>query len=489
MTVRRRIRAASAIGTAGVARRRRGHRVGGALCAASLLVAIAACGSSSKSANTTATTTAASASASTVSPTTATSAGTAAATTAAGSTATSAPSSSASSGSSATGASTASSATPGSTASDGSTIKIGYLGPQSGAFASTFAAELNGIQAYVKYWNDLGGVNGHKLDLSVYDTQSNASAVLTAARKAVGDGMQALFSQDVYFDTAAPYLSQQKIPVFGFGITLGFYGPDKQTFFSPMGNWIAYQSNVGMKYLVDQGHSKIAVLSDPNPGNANAAHAIAKAVSTVGGTLAYENYTVDDTNAAALLAVAQRAKDAGAQAVYTNFYGTAPAQLQANLNQLNANAVVLNGSMGFSPDIPKQFGPSVEGLTSEVFTATWLSPDIPGVKLYMEAMNKYDAADLQNNSALVGWATMTLFGGALNALGAQSPTQDNISAAANTLKNFDGDGIMQPVTFPDMHVSMAPCMSFGQIRSGAFKLTAGTATKPLICGTPVAASG
>ena len=85
--------------------------------------------------------------------------------------------------------------------------------------------------------------------------------------------------------------------MFGFGITLGFYGPDKQTFFSPMGNWIAYQSDVGMKYLVDQGHTKIAVLSDPNPGNANAAHAIANAVPTVGGELVYENYGVDTSNA------------------------------------------------------------------------------------------------------------------------------------------------------------------------------------------------
>ena len=223
----------------------------------------------------------------------------------------------------------------------------------------------------------------------MYDTQSNSSAVLASARKAVGDGVQAIISNDVYFDTAAPYLAENKIPVFGFGISLGFYGPDKQTFFSPMGNWIAYQSNVGMKYLVDQGHQKIAVLSDPNPGNANAAHAIANAVPTVGGQLIYENYGVDDTNSGALLAVAQAAKDAGAQAVYTNFYGTAPAQLQANLNQIDAKAVVLNGSLGYSPDIPKQFGSSVEGLTSEVFTATWLSPAIPGVKTYMDAMTKY----------------------------------------------------------------------------------------------------
>jgi branched-chain amino acid transport system substrate-binding protein len=466
MSVRRRVRAVGAEGDEAVGRRRTSFRLGVAFCSAALVITAAACGSDNSSSSSGGATTAA-----------ATTAAAGGATTTAG-------------GSGATTTAASSSATTGGTkASDGSLIKIGWLGPQSGALASTFAPALQGIEAYVKNANDQGGVNGHKLDLSVYDTQSNSSAVLASARKAVGDGVNAIISNDVYFDTAAPYLAENKIPVFGFGISLGFYGPDKQTFFSPMGNWIAYQSNVGMKYLVDQGHKKIAVLSDPNPGNANAAHAIANAVPTVGGELIYENYGVDDTNSAALLAVAQATKDAGAQAVYTNFYGVAPAQLQANLNQIGANAVVLNGSLGYTPDIPKQFGSSVEGLTSEVFTATWLSPNIPGVKTYMDAMTKYAPDSLENNSSLSGWATMLLFGGAIEAVGGKAPTRENIAAAANTLKNFDGDGLMQPVTFPDMHESMAPCMGFGQVQSGAWKLTAGTDTNPFLCGTPVAATG
>jgi branched-chain amino acid transport system substrate-binding protein len=459
------------------------RRIGGALCAATLVVAAAACGDDDDSSGGQAAATTAAPVAS-AAPTTGGSAASA-----------STPSSSASSATgetttpAATGATSGSAAPGGSTASDGSPIKIGYLGPQSGALAPTFAPALQGVQTYVKYWNDRGGVNGHELELSVYDTQSNASAVLAGARKAVGDGMQVIISNDVYFDTAAPYLAEQKMPVFGFGITLGFYGPDKQTFFSPMGNWIAYQSNVGMKYLVDKGHTKIVVLSDPNPGNANAAHAIANAVPTVGGQLVYENYGVDTSNAGALLAVAQKAKEAGAQAVYTNFYANAPAQLQANLNQIGANATVLNGNIGFAPEVPEQFGPSVEGLTSEVFTATWLSPSIPGVKSYMAAMQQYAPDSLENNSALSGWATMLLFGGALEKLAADEPTRENIAAAANTLKDFDGDGLMQPVTFPEMHESMAPCMGFGQVQGGEWKLTAGTATNPFLCGTPVAATG
>jgi hypothetical protein len=48
---------------------------------------------------------------------------------------------------------------------------------------------------------------------------------------------------------------------------------------------------------------------------------------------------------------------------------------------------------------------------------------------------------------------------------------------------------MQPVTFPEMHETMAPCMSIGQIQDGEWRLTAGTDADPFVCGTPVAAAG
>src|SRR6478672_6924774 len=159
MSVRGRVRVVGGDGRAEGGRRRLGFRLGVAFTSASLVVALAACGSDNSSSGSSATT--------------ASSGG--ATTTAGSSAATSAPAK-----------------------GDGSTIKIGWLGPQSGALASTFAPALTGVQTYVKYWNDQGGLNGHKLDLSVYDTQSNSSAVLASARKAVGDGVQALISNDVY---------------------------------------------------------------------------------------------------------------------------------------------------------------------------------------------------------------------------------------------------------------------------------------------------
>jgi hypothetical protein len=88
--------------------------------------------------------------------------------------------------------------------------------------------------------------------------------------------------------------------------------------------------------------------------------------------------------------------------------------LQANLNQIDADAIVLNGSLGFADDIPAEFGADVEGLTPKVFTATWLSPDVAGVKTYVEAMQQHATDMVENNVALIGWAAMVRFGGRWN---------------------------------------------------------------------------
>jgi hypothetical protein len=231
-------------------------------------------------------------------------------------------------------------------------IKIAYLGPQSGSLASTFGGGVIGAQTFVSWYNAHGGLDGHKLDMTVYDDASNPSTVLSNARLAVQNGAQAIISADVYFDSAASYLKAQNIPVFGAGITPGFYGADKQMFFSQEGNWIGFESDAQIKYLVSKGMKNIAVVSDPNPGNAVAAHAVTKGVTLGGGKLLYTNYAVDDTSSAALLSLAQRLAGMKAQAVYTNFYGTAAPQLQADLAQVNSKAVVVGGARGGGPRQP-----------------------------------------------------------------------------------------------------------------------------------------
>jgi branched-chain amino acid transport system substrate-binding protein len=383
---------------------------------------------------------------------------------------------------------TATTTSGGGTAATGSTIKVAYLGDQSGSLASTFGGGVIGAQEFVTYENAHGGLYGHHLTLSVYDDASNPSTVLSNARLAVEQGADAVISADVYFDSAAPYLEQQGIPVFGSGITPGFYGPATTMFFSEEGDWIGYQADVQSKWLVGKGLTKIDVISDANPGNSVAAHAVSKGVTIAGGTLGYTNYTVDDTNSAALLAVAQRVKSDGAQALYTNVYGTAPAELQADMTQVGSKALVITGELGISPAITQQFGSSINGLVSEVFTATWLNPSIPGIAAFTAAMQQFSPSNVQNAQALAGWANMEMFAGAIQQLGSNSPTPKNITAAGNTLTNYSGQGVFPPVTFPAMHTQLNPCFSLAQVVNGQWKIVTGNTSDPFVCGTAVSAS-
>jgi branched-chain amino acid transport system substrate-binding protein len=384
----------------------------------------------------------------------------------------------------------ASSGSPGSGSGGSSSkpIKVAYLGDQSGVLASTFGGGVIGAQAFVSYYNAHGGLDGHKLTLSVYDTQSSPSSVLSDARLAVENGAQAMISSDVYFGSATSYLEAQKIPVFGSGIVPQFYGAGTDMFFSQEGNWIGYEANTQSKYMVSKGVTKIAVVSDANSGNAVAAHAVAKGVTAAGGTLIYTNYTVDDTSSAALLSLAQKLHSLGAQGVYTNVYGTAAPQLQADMAQVGSKAWVVAGSIGVSPAIPQQFGTTINGLLSEVFSATWYNPQVPGIAAFTAAMKKYSPANAQNAEALAGWANMVMFAGAIDKLGSAAPTPANIIKAGNTISGYTGDGLFPPVTFPKMHTQLNPCFSLAQIVNGQWKIVTGNATNPFECGVAESAS-
>ena len=222
--------------------------------------------------------------------------------------------------------------------------------------------------------------DGHKLTLKVYDDQSSPSAVLSNARLAVEQGAQAIISNDVYFDTAGTYLKQQGIPVFGSGITPGFYGADKPMFFSQEGNWIGYESNAQSKYWSSPGPDQDRRRLRRQPGQlGRRPRRCQGGHGWPGASLLYTNYSVDDTNSASLLALAQRLSGDGRPGRCTPT-STAPRRPSSRptCTRSDSKALVVAGSIGVSPAVPQQFGSTIDGLLSEVFSATWFNPQHPG---------------------------------------------------------------------------------------------------------------
>jgi hypothetical protein len=45
--------------------------------------------------------------------------------------------------------------------------------------------------------------------------------------------------------------------------------------------------------------------------------------------------------------------------------------------------------------------------------------------------------------------------------------------------------MLQPISFPAMHDTLAPCLSLAQVTNGQFKIVSGSGSNFLLCGTPV----
>ena len=65
------------------------------------------------------------------------------------------------------------------TTTETKTIKIGYLGPLSGAVAQYGIAVQNGVKLYVDHINKAGGINGKQVELVSYDEEGDATKAVT----------------------------------------------------------------------------------------------------------------------------------------------------------------------------------------------------------------------------------------------------------------------------------------------------------------------
>src|SRR5438270_401288 len=65
------------------------------------------------------------------------------------------------------------------------TITIGFIGSQTGDFASLFKHLVEAFRARIEVENAKGGVNGRQIKIEVTDDASNGDANLTAAQNLV----------------------------------------------------------------------------------------------------------------------------------------------------------------------------------------------------------------------------------------------------------------------------------------------------------------
>lgn len=83
------------------------------------------------------------------------------------------------------------------------TIKIGILGPHTGAYAVYGLAVRNGAQLYFDQVNAKGGINGRQIETIVYDQKGDSTEAITAFARMVDQGITALVGDVLTGNTIA----------------------------------------------------------------------------------------------------------------------------------------------------------------------------------------------------------------------------------------------------------------------------------------------
>ena len=101
-----------------------------------------------------------------------------------------------------------------STGSDEGPIKIAVVDAQSGQLSSLGAWELKGVKLAVNEFNADGGVDGRKVELTVFDDQGDPTTGTSIARRIAGGGFVAMFgtAESAVTQAMNPILRDAKIP-------------------------------------------------------------------------------------------------------------------------------------------------------------------------------------------------------------------------------------------------------------------------------------
>jgi len=363
------------------------------------------------------------------------------------------------------------------------TLKIGLLNSTTGEFGSFYSPLVPGVEAWADWVNTHGGLNGHKVSLNILNNASSPSQIVANAHEAVDAGDVAIMVTDQLFDSVAPYLHSVGIPVYGWGITPGFFGAGQTNFFSYTGNVTNGKSTGTIKFILSKGKTKFAVLSDASPADSGDLKAVSTLITTLGGDVVYSNFNVDPTNTASELSVAQAVKGSGAQAVAIALLGS-EATMQVDLSQVGAGNVWVASGSDFQQTLPQQYGPALNNYLFYFFTAPF-TVNSPGMREYLAAMKKYYPSDEYNDESLIGWVNAEVLAGGVEKLGSKPVTRASLVKATNTLKNYTGGGILAPLSFPAAHTQAPSCFAFEQVQNGKWVQVSGTKANPFYCSKPL----
>ena len=344
-------------------------------------------------------------------------------------------------------------------------VKIGYTGPLSGSLSLLGQGVRDGIEVYVSYINEQGGVNGRKIEFIAEDDGYEPMRTVAAAKKlAEQDKVVALVSPAGTPNVAAiiSYSQERKLPIiapYAFSNTLTT--PTKRYVFTTLPE-VRLQASVLGDYLVNQlKRNKVAAIYQNDDFGQDAVAGLDDRLKKNNVVLTKLPFDRGSTNFSGVVA---QARQAGVEDVV--FLGI----------PRDAALIMKEASkMGWKPQFsghnalgdPQTFtlaGASLVEGSIAVAVMEPLDSKKPQVAEFMARQKQYLPKTSPTTYSMHGYNAARVFVEALKRVQGE-PTGDKLVAEMERIKGLD-TGLMGPISFtPEQHAG-SQSVSFMRAKDG-----------------------
>ena len=328
-------------------------------------------------------------------------------------------------------------------------VIIGSITHLSGPAASGTLPALDGLQIWVKFINEKGGLNGHPVQLTVADDNTDSARHRQLTQKMVEqDGVIAFLQQGEALTGASSvaYITQKQIPVINSSGGNDYYY-EAPTYF-PIGAHGKEFVRASLFNASDYGKVKnvknYGVLACSEAPVCDTTMQIAgnkQTVEAAGLNLVYTarvSLVQPDFTAECI-----QARNAGVNILQVALDGNGVGRVAASCNRQNYHPLIsVFGAIAF--DKMKE-NPDLDGITSNANSFPYFLCDDPRAKEYCSAYSRFGPAKVYGVGNTNGWQAGKALERAARNLPA--PTSQAILAGVWSFKDETLGGITQPLTF------------------------------------------
>jgi branched-chain amino acid transport system substrate-binding protein len=352
-------------------------------------------------------------------------------------------------------------------------IVIGSIVDQTGDLSSSTAGYQGGLQVFVDWVNNHGGIAGRKVVLDSVDTQSNPTVALAGAQKLVQQGNVAVVTPGTGLISAiAPYFQSNKFPLVGGVMNSPLFGTDPYLFAS--GTTPPHDSEGAATAAVVEKAPKVAIFYCTEvPACAQSVPLFSQSSAAVGAKVIYT--TTVSGSASSYASQCLAAKGHGVQSVILLTVSAAAVRIAQDCAAQGYNPVWL----ALSTSVSTQFEgvSALNGTLIQADDLPFFATSAPPVKTFLNAVKTYSpglpSQPTWGQSSIQGWIAGQFIKDAIqsaNVPANQTVTSADVLKGLYSLKHTTVGGLAPPITIQQGKPEVVPCFFLGTVKNKAFAL-------------------